>query len=183
MQKTSQQHAPHGQGVGQTFKPCTSHGMHHTGEQIGQRKGGDEVQQGCRHFVGIGVHVLNGLERHQRNGRKHGHEEHPLAQRAHKCAYHCCADLFVLCKGRKKKRVDKIRISQLSRGISSKEGARQADLLLVPAQQATALPNPIPLPNRLAQHLLYGEKEELCANPFNTQDALDKRKYCRPLGF
>ena len=108
MQKTSQQYAPRGQGVGQTFKPCTPHGMHHTGEQIGQSKGGDEVQQGCRHFVGIGVHVLNGLERHQRNGRKHGHEEHPLAQRAHKCAYHCCADLFVLCKGRKKKRVDKI---------------------------------------------------------------------------
>ena len=76
--------------------------MHHTGEQIGQSKGGDEVQQGCRHFVGIGVHVLNGLERHQRNGRKHGHEEHPLAQRAHKCAYHCYADLFVCAKvGRK----------------------------------------------------------------------------------
>lgn len=183
MQKTSQQYAPRGQGVGQTLKPRSPHGMHHTGEQIGQSKCGDEVQQGCRHFVGIGVHVLNGLERHQRNGRKHGHEEHPLAQRAHKCAYHCCADLFVLCKGRKKKRVDKIVVLNYHAAFHTKQThAKQTYFSLLPNKQ---LLSPILFLSQIdsPNTLLYGEKEELCANPFNPLYALNKRKYCRPLGF
>jgi hypothetical protein len=90
--------------------------------------------------------------------------------------------LFCAKVGRKNELTKSVFLNYLAAFRPKKAHAKWTYFSLLPNKQPLSpilFLSQIDSPNTL----LYGEKEELCANPFNPLYALNKRKYCCSLGF